>query len=1092
MDRRGAGWAVTVAVGAAVFLMLIPTGAGGGDPTASIPASPPGGSAMLSPSAEASAYASHVPLPASRSPSPAPDPHGGSRHHPAPIYFPPAEKMLGPPGARFTPIPEVVNPTYYYSTEPAPMGEADFGLTATGTGYTYSTPRFLGTAQIRSWSSTTCSTCGAGGGNVSIQLNVVLVLSDKGVTQDYWIQDVPFYNTTSGYFDVVDNIWNMSGWDLSYGSVSGNGSIYSTGMYGQNFYEDDANGQYNGTNIDLSLPVNISAEVVASTISGITQVGFLFNDGYGWQTYDNVSFPWSSGWTDKGFVVDGTQYNEEGYLNDAEWIIGGPGDRSTTQTQKANLTFGLDYWNGHNFKAVSNAYNFGTDTGETVSHIQEGSLSGKNPGAPGAAISYGSGSLGRLYVQSSLATLDITPNTATGAFQIQGIETPFVGRDVNLTLLPGTYRAEELNGSLVSAAANVTLTAGHYLHVTLPTVSVSPAKAMAGTKVNATGHSFAPSVSLSVTLPSWNLTLCNATTSASGGFSCSFTVPQVAAGRYEVAGTDASKASTLGTASFLVTTNLHLGVDASPSSTDVGIPFDLTANATGGFAPYRLYEWTFGDGTIASTTTPTTSHSYDVAGSYQAAVEVTDHVGSVVTTTVELRVNDRPTISNLTASALSADVGQHVTFTAGANLGTPPYTSFQWLDLPDGCPSSNTSKLTCTFVTNGTVRLKVMVTDSLGESSSGVAVFPYTIWSDPTVTAPAASPSNIDVGQTVRFQTSMVSGSGSPTFTWYGLPAGCSGDTPIVGCIPDNPGVYDVAVAATDSNGWTANRTSLLAFTVNSHPELPTAPTLSSPSADVGEALRISAPATGGSGGFTYVWKGLPVGCAPVNASTVSCTPTIARVYEVNLNATDSNQVSAGLSFAYAVVSGLRVSGPRAVVDVTDVGGTLTVNATATGGARGYEFDWSGLPTGCASAGASVACTPTAAGRFPVNVTITDMNGASVSGKALQLVVNARPTASLDAAPGGCSSVSRSPSRRSPPAEPPATRTPGAASLRAVTRPTPRSCNASRAPRGLPRSPSIWSTRPGRSPTRRSRCGSRRRSWGCPRSRGTPSWVRSR
>jgi PKD repeat protein len=70
------------------------------------------------------------------------------------------------------------------------------------------------------------------------------------------------------------------------------------------------------------------------------------------------------------------------------------------------------------------------------------------------------------------------------------------------------------------------------------------------------------------------------------------------------------------------------------------------------------YAWTFGDGGSASG--PTTSHTYQIAGSYSAQLTVTDNDGATNTTTLPIVVNPGPTApaapSNLTVSVGSGRV----------------------------------------------------------------------------------------------------------------------------------------------------------------------------------------------------------------------------------------------------------------------------------------------------------------------------------------------------------------------------------------------------------------------------------------------------
>jgi PKD repeat protein len=70
------------------------------------------------------------------------------------------------------------------------------------------------------------------------------------------------------------------------------------------------------------------------------------------------------------------------------------------------------------------------------------------------------------------------------------------------------------------------------------------------------------------------------------------------------------------------------------------------------------YAWTFGDG--GSAAGPTTSHTYQIAGSYSAQLTVTDNDGAANTTTLPIVVNPGPTApaapSNLTVSVGSGRV----------------------------------------------------------------------------------------------------------------------------------------------------------------------------------------------------------------------------------------------------------------------------------------------------------------------------------------------------------------------------------------------------------------------------------------------------
>jgi len=361
----------------------------------------------------------------------------------------------------------VVNPYLDHAAQPAPMGLADFGVTANGTGYAYSTSAFLGTISIQSLAAHYKFTSGGTnyyGTEISLQLNAELVLSHAGKANiSYWMQDVVVIETTTNQIAFNNNIWNFSsGGGLGTGSIVGNGSIQSGTVY-----VDVPSASDPGTDVFLHYPANVSAEMVASTVGGVPHVGFAYNDGFGWVIYDNVSLPWATAWSCDGFVVDGFAYAPIGVYYDVEWVEGGPGNGVSDTQDKGNFTMGLEYWNGHNFQAIENAYNFGGNTAEGMQSVVTAYVPAKD-GVPLAHDTAGTSShLGMLYTRSDVAVLNVSSIYAESNLTIGSDHYRMVGREVNLTLAPGTYTLSLYNGSTLGDHRSVTLTAGEYLAITM-------------------------------------------------------------------------------------------------------------------------------------------------------------------------------------------------------------------------------------------------------------------------------------------------------------------------------------------------------------------------------------------------------------------------------------------------------------------------------------------------------------------------------------------------------------------------------------------------------------------------------------------------
>jgi hypothetical protein len=92
------------------------------------------------------------------------------------------------------------------------------------------------------------------------------------------------------------------------------------------------------------------------------------------------------------------------------------------------------------------------------------------------------------------------------------------------------------------------------------------------------------------------------------------------------------------------------------------------------------YAWDFGDGSTGSGAVPT--HSYSVAGSYAAKLNVTDNSGSTQVSTQTVTITDRPPTVTLAQSVTTATPGQAVIITISASDpdGTIANATINWGD----------------------------------------------------------------------------------------------------------------------------------------------------------------------------------------------------------------------------------------------------------------------------------------------------------------------------------------------------------------------------------------------------------------------------
>jgi hypothetical protein len=371
----------------------------------------------------------------------------------------------GKPGA-LIPYSNTVNPFAYETSEPAPMGIADYGVDSAGA-YSYATNSSLGIVNIGS-----LSTSASANYSMTFQQNVNLLFHDNGFLYVYWIQNVAFVNTTNANIQFINNIWNFSSSSASMSAtgVSGSGQVAFSGSTGY-YYDLPNSSSLLGNNVTLGYPSTIMFRVNSSVSSlGKPMVSFEYNDSYGWQTYDNVTFLTSHPVSSlAGFVVDGMQYNPFGTFYDSELILGGPGGGANSTDVSSDVRLELKYWNGHNYQEVKTAYNFGSDTAEGIGNVSDAAYYYEDNGTLFSLVQAGSGNLTKLYDGTQMAILDISTPLSSGTIYVRNASNPsaivskipFVSSQAEITLFPGKYLLELYQGNLSYGSGAINATAGN-------------------------------------------------------------------------------------------------------------------------------------------------------------------------------------------------------------------------------------------------------------------------------------------------------------------------------------------------------------------------------------------------------------------------------------------------------------------------------------------------------------------------------------------------------------------------------------------------------------------------------------------------------
>ena len=201
--------------------------------------------------------------------------------------------------------------------------------------------------------------------------------------------------------------------------------------------------------------------------------------------------------------------------------------------------------------------------------------------------------------------------------------------------------------------------------------------------------------------------------------------------------TDSSSPAKTATANVTITVSavgnpLKATASAVPSSGQVPLNVAFTGSAAGGTPPYS-YSWNFGDGSAASTA-QNPSHTYSNAGTYTAALTVTDSSSPAKTATANVTITASPIAGSppgpptgLTGRPGNGQVS--LSWTAPASNGGVQISSYrvyrgttsggETLVTSGGCSGLGAvTSCTDTGLTNGrTYYYKVSAVNAIGEST---------------------------------------------------------------------------------------------------------------------------------------------------------------------------------------------------------------------------------------------------------------------------------------------------------------------------------------------------------------------------------------
>ena len=274
-----------------------------------------------------------------------------------------------------------------------------------------------------------------------------------------------------------------------------------------------------------------------------------------------------------------------------------------------------------------------------------------------------------------------------------------------------------------------------------------------------------------------------------------------------------------------------------------------------------------------------------------------------------LVVTEGPSVSSVGAEPSEFDLGQATTIAVVVSGGTYPL-AYGYAGLPPGCAAGNAPRLNCTPTVAGNYTVSVTATDAIGmsvRSELGLTVNPT-----PTIVYFGLSPTKITVGETTNLTTVAVGGSSPLEYVYTNLPPGCASvNASSLVCQPARAGQYAILVVVTDARGI-ASGVAQASLQVLAPVPLPViryfGPNVNP--ANVGTAMTFTVEVAGGTGPWSYVYRGLPGGCSSANQTTLACVPASAGYYNVSVRVIGSQGQSALAWTLLTVLAASNVTPP--------------------------------------------------------------------------------------------------------------------------------------------------------------------------------------
>ena len=448
-------------------------------------------------------------------------------------------------------------------------------------------------------------------------------------------------------------------------------------------------------------------------------------------------------------------------------------------------------------------------------------------------------------------------------------------------------------------------------------------------------------------------------TTASHSFSTAETGVYV---KFTDTGTDssASPSSTATSKPISVTLDAALSITVQPSSgiIDSGQFITLTSTVSGGTGTFTWSLYTSSNNLIATGTGATASHkvspitttSYYFLFTDSGTTSGATPTSTITSSSATVTVNSAPTVT-VSPSSATLDSSQSLTFASTVDGGSGSF-SYSWTVGSSTTVLGTSSTYSFSESTSGTYLLTLTVTDK-DTSYVFTATASIMVYTSPSISSQPSSVV-IDSGQSITISAIVTGGTGSFSWQWYDSSGAISSEsgtglTAYASFSAADSGIYVVFTdtgTATGASPATAESTSVKII-VDNAPSVSIQP--SSSTIESGQSATVTSTVSGGTGTFSwflYTTSGTLISSSTGSTATYQVSPTSTTSYyfvfvDIGVTSGATPQSSATSNQATVTVNIKPVVSITPSSSTIDIGQSVTLTSTVTGGSGTFTYNWS-------------------------------------------------------------------------------------------------------------------------------------------------------